>query len=480
MEQEPFCYEMLTRFGSRRFSRRFRHDAQPITYHFHYNSSLALLTLKTSGLTNVIRVINPKDAKYAVEAVLSDGLAAARAVSATHPIVIGLDTESKPMVAGDKPRDCIATVQLATERVAVVFHVASWRQKASSRSDFSVCCPSELKSLLEDGQIIKAGQDMRQESRELAEMLEIGQIRAVCDTYRLGRVLSSLQDPSLSPALSLRNMCERYLGYKLDKPSRIQRANWQNVKLMDSEAHMAYAALDAWTVRQVFLKMIAEYSKLKSVEGDRSGLFALAKDSGCILERNGSSHAPVPFKCEKGCIDSAADTSYLYEFMQQQLGKSPELVLAPLSECADGTFYKLELPERNISCTHDAPFWNKAQAWRFLTAKMFHSLEGHQQFVRSVLAAPDNFVNGVNVSACKNELMEWAQRRRPSVSLQFAAEEADKQLWRASVSFQHGGKAMVFSTKSPCTTKRLAERAACHEALKWLAEIGGLAKGRSR
>jgi hypothetical protein len=463
---------MITPFCSRRFSRRTRHPTSLFATQMRFNSDVATLTVKDAGLTDVIRVINPKDAKAAVEAVVSDGLAAARAVSSSHPIVIGLDTESKPMVAGDKPRDCIATLQLASQRVAVVFHVASWRLKVSSAASFTVSCPIELKNLLEDGQVIKAGQDMRQESRELSEMLDIGQIRAVCDTYRLGRLLTSLQDPSLSPALSLRNMCERYLGYRLDKPTRIQRANWQNVKLMASEPHVTYAALDAWTVRQVFLRMIAEYGRLKNVSPEGAGLFSLAKLSGCMLERNGSGQTPTPFKCEKGCTGSAADTSFLFEFLQQQHGKSPEVVLLPVSECADGTYYRLEVPEYNLSCTHDMPFWNKAQAWRFLTAKLFHCMEGHERFAASMQTAPDNFVNGVNVFACKNELIEWAQRCRPRVSLQFTAEEAERQTWTGTVSFVWNGRQLTFTTETPCATKRLAERAACYHALKWLKTAG--------
>ena len=103
--------------------------------------------------------------------------------------------------------------------------------------------PKELRSILAEPDIIKAGVAIKRDLQELKELkpFEPAGFVELADHAKKAEIKN----------LGLRGLAALMFGFRISK--REQVSNWARKKLTDSQ--IRYAATDAWLGREIYLKM---------------------------------------------------------------------------------------------------------------------------------------------------------------------------------------------------------------------------------
>ena len=143
--------------------------------------------------------------------------------------VVGLDTETKPTFRkGQFHLPCL--VQIATASVVYLFQL--------QRMDFS----DTLVEVLESPTIIKAGIGLADDLLNLKKVFPF-EPRNILDLSRVARKQGIKRS-------GVRNLAGQLLGFRITKGC--STSNWANPRLTPKQ--IAYAATDAWVVRELFLR----------------------------------------------------------------------------------------------------------------------------------------------------------------------------------------------------------------------------------
>lgn len=149
--------------------------------------------------------------------------------------VIGFDTESKPKALYSRKRNRTALIQLSSEDVCVMFRTAS-----------QTSLPSYLSDILNDERIIKIGQGIELDSRDLSD--DFGRTINLKSCVDLFKIATHLQ----CQPKSLQGLVAMFLNQRLLKDMRI--SDWEAETLRAEQVQ--YAAIDAWAARSVYLRML--------------------------------------------------------------------------------------------------------------------------------------------------------------------------------------------------------------------------------
>lgn len=169
--------------------------------------------------------------RYEGEVVLVDSAAhLERALADLHAErVVGWDTETRP--AFRKGESYLPSlVQMATTRAVYLFQI--------QRRDFS----RELGDVFGAERVLKSGISVKDDLRQLRQVIPLEE-RAVVDAGQIAWRHGMEQT-------GLRNLAGIFLGFRV--PKGVKTTNWAAPRL--SEQQVQYAATDAWTCRELYLK----------------------------------------------------------------------------------------------------------------------------------------------------------------------------------------------------------------------------------
>lgn len=144
---------------------------------------------------------------------------------------IGFDTESKPTFARGEASTGPHLIQLATDRHAYLFCVA---RLADS---------DDLREVLESGQVLKVGFDIKTDIERIESRLGIGTVNVV-------DLAISLRDKDHRKTVGAKGAVTRFLGRTLQKSKKTTTSNWANPNL--TERQILYAANDAQVALRVY------------------------------------------------------------------------------------------------------------------------------------------------------------------------------------------------------------------------------------
>lgn len=142
----------------------------------------------------------------------------------------GFDTESKPIFKkGAKNK--VALIQMATEDTCYLVRLSKQ-------------FPPVLKEIFNNPDVIKVG---------LSSKDDFLQLRSICKDLKPAGVveIQSIVKQYGIEELSLQKIYAILFGKRISKTQRL--SNWQAPEL--SEAQQQYAAMDAWAVREIYLKL---------------------------------------------------------------------------------------------------------------------------------------------------------------------------------------------------------------------------------
>jgi len=146
--------------------------------------------------------------------------------------VLGFDTETRPAFRKGESYPP-ALVQLAGESVVWIF--------ALQRVD----CSITLKTIFQDALFVKAGIGVADDLRQMKKVFAFEEANVV-DVGTLAKRQGVEQT-------GLRNLAGLVLGYRIPKGSRT--SNWGAARL--TRQQIAYAAMDAWAARALYLRLAA-------------------------------------------------------------------------------------------------------------------------------------------------------------------------------------------------------------------------------
>ena len=142
--------------------------------------------------------------------------------------VVGFDTETRPAFrVGESYAPCL--FQAATARTVYLF-------RFERREAFPL-----LAELLAEPRVVKAGVSTADDLRALRALFPFGE-RSVVDLGIVARQCGFAQT-------GLRNLAAIFFGYRIPKGTKT--SNWAAPRL--TAAQIAYAAMDAWACRELFL-----------------------------------------------------------------------------------------------------------------------------------------------------------------------------------------------------------------------------------
>ena len=144
--------------------------------------------------------------------------------------VIGFDTEAKPKALYASERNRTALVQLASPNVCVM-----WRTVGLQR------LPNSLLSILSDPAVVKVGQGIGMDARDIVADFAAPEPRSLVDLHQVACRLRC--EPK-----SLQGLVGIFLKHRLLKDMRV--SNWEDPVLRAEQ--IQYAALDAWASRAVY------------------------------------------------------------------------------------------------------------------------------------------------------------------------------------------------------------------------------------
>lgn len=145
--------------------------------------------------------------------------------------VIGFDTETRPSFKKGEHHS-ISLIQMATPKHAFLFRINR------------IGMPLGLKGLLEDGKIIKVGQGILQEVKDLKKEQGI-------DGKGFIDLMDITKKIQCSPR-SAKGLSALFLGIRISKSA--QTSNWERQSLTWKQK--AYAATDAWICLEVYKTMV--------------------------------------------------------------------------------------------------------------------------------------------------------------------------------------------------------------------------------
>ncbi|MCF7848133.1 MAG: 3'-5' exonuclease domain-containing protein 2 [Kiritimatiellales bacterium] len=144
--------------------------------------------------------------------------------------VLGFDTETRP--AFRKGESYLPSlIQLATAKEVYIFQLSH------------VKFPKELRAVLSDPGIIKAGVAINRDIQELKELkpFKAAGFIELADYAKKAHIKN----------MGLRGLAALLFGFRISK--REQVSNWAREELTDSQ--IRYAATDAWLGREIYLRM---------------------------------------------------------------------------------------------------------------------------------------------------------------------------------------------------------------------------------
>ena len=143
--------------------------------------------------------------------------------------VLGFDTETRPAFrAGESYLPALA--QVATARAVYLFRL--------QRLD----CAAAVREFLSSDRIVKAGVGLGDDFRQLRKSFPFTE-KAVVD-------LSTVAKAHGHEKTGLRTLAALFLGFRIPKGSKT--SNWAAAQLRPQQ--IAYAAMDAWACRELYLK----------------------------------------------------------------------------------------------------------------------------------------------------------------------------------------------------------------------------------
>ncbi len=146
--------------------------------------------------------------------------------------VLGFDTETRPAFrVGESYPPALA--QLATARAVYLLRLQQ------------LDCSDALREILHSERIVKAGVGLRDDLRQLRKLFAFTE-KAVVD-------LSSLAKAQGLERTGVRTLAALFLGFRIPKGNKT--SNWAVARLTPQQ--VAYAAMDAWACRELYLKFKA-------------------------------------------------------------------------------------------------------------------------------------------------------------------------------------------------------------------------------
>ena len=202
-------------------------------------SSTEINTLPVLNYSGKIKMIDLSKSPADEEVEIRDLLG----ISKGEKRFIGFDTESKPKASFSKKRNRTALIQLASENACVLYRVVG-----------QTALPASLCSILRDEQVVKVGQGIELDARDLKEDFPSVSLNACIDLFKVATHLQC--QPK-----SLQGLVGMFLKNRLLKDMRI--SDWEAEVLRAEQVQ--YAAIDAWAARAVFLRMIEDNIDAESI-----------------------------------------------------------------------------------------------------------------------------------------------------------------------------------------------------------------------
>lgn len=145
--------------------------------------------------------------------------------------ILGFDTETKPCFKAKAPRHNVAILQLSGPDKAYIFRLTS------------LGIPSELASVLSSADILKVGAAVKEDINGLNHYARFKgngfvDLQSVVEKYGI-------------EVKSVKKMAAIILGCRVSKAQQL--SNWEAPEL--SEAQLRYAAIDAWSCREMYIKL---------------------------------------------------------------------------------------------------------------------------------------------------------------------------------------------------------------------------------
>ncbi len=144
--------------------------------------------------------------------------------------VLGFDTETKPSFRKGK-KNKVALMQLSTSTEAFLFRMNR------------IGMPPELKTIMEDDNVLKVGAAIRDDIRHLKQLNHFEPAGFI----ELQEYVKEFGIENYS----LKKMSGIVLHFRISKSQRL--TNWEGKDLSDSQ--MIYAATDAWVCHEIYLKL---------------------------------------------------------------------------------------------------------------------------------------------------------------------------------------------------------------------------------
>jgi RNA polymerase sigma factor for flagellar operon FliA len=168
--------------------------------------------------------------------------AAAALAAMAHADAIGFDTESKPTFRKGEVSTGPHLVQLADDRHAWLFQIASNASPAGADAAAESAPVAALRALLESPGVLKVGFGLGDDLRRLRAKLGI-------DAANVLDLATALRRGERN-AWGAKTAVERFFGQRLQKSRRITTTNWAMPRLNDKQ--ILYAADDAHVALRIY------------------------------------------------------------------------------------------------------------------------------------------------------------------------------------------------------------------------------------
>ncbi|KAJ3381602.1 hypothetical protein HDU92_005234 [Lobulomyces angularis] len=175
-------------------------------------------------------------------------------------IALGFDIEWEVDSVKGKCLNKTAVVQLSNETTILIFHLVK------------MTFPLQLREILENGSIIKAGINIKQDCQKLYKDYNINS-NGLLDLKDLAKQLPNEEKEN---SFSLQSLLERHCRYTIEKNEGSARcSNWERIPLTATQ--LRYAANDCYAHFCIFQSLIKKRDNVKSLQKEN---FTLILKSG--------------------------------------------------------------------------------------------------------------------------------------------------------------------------------------------------------